>query len=1097
MWSGPYRIVARGSDVDPDLSIDKPHASTVTYWLDNPKTGNAVGGRVHANRLKKYIRAEDEDWLEQPRPSLKEFFAQWKPEAEQTYRPDEAQDLAEEPQPEADDEEVALVAADDVSRPSLRPEPHRETEDQPYRAMQAQKEATKLLKEILARAGPCAEEEALSLLLPPHSSAILALSTWNSQREPSTASSESYSQAQQTTEPEQATLTGATEQTSSSPPTAHLVSASSSGVSVRSFPKSSEQHLPRPSATKSIGQNELTDQPDRFPPAEPSTDPVTTNSHSREVEAAHRCVGKQRPRQANATADQKTPFQLAVLLLLALSSFTQVAHAHLLPPFNQPSSLPTSSLGAMPTSPHVLNNPTSKVEWSTNDIRRASWYTQGASIPEPLSAHPPPLNIGLRVESTNSLPTVEKFAEALAAIGGTLKVDVEAIPPDASDPKPAAGAAYLARMIVFFGDMKVEDKVGFPKSLLVARAAASGHADHAVLIALRELSMAGLRNRILNLAATDALARLNPPFWIRVPELLGRGEEFPPALLEDAREDAGDAVSGWWTTLEPGLAAYEDSLFRLEEILAQAWMVKTFALLADNSKEATTRYGADGWPLITAAQVRYAKLKYLPGTDAVGWGTALQDLTQKLTNLIVSPPGSFAKDPKREARRKEAAEQADEVWRDTMTKLSRMRESVERCEFEEQEHYDCSVKAAEERAQYEADLRAWKEKGGEASGGDQPMVPGILTSGLSIRKVRPGEERPSFQNLLAGIDNLLGWEDFFENAEPRTDDEGKPIDELSKLAVFRKTYWPHLIRTKQTPKTQVGLRGPFTNDPSGWPMEGDGIFDEGFVPLFATPNADFCEMAKESRIFEKRSGWRKDAQRRLERIAERANETFKDFRWVNKAREAAEDGQNEWCEKYISGGPADGPGAGGIRDFYYMNKVSPSFTAKRARDDPPSPPKPLPRRVPPPPPPLQVQNPPLHFPSSRQPAWTPEQQRVQAQYGGAAQYAMQGPSSHYAPAGHAQYAPTHYAPTQYAQSQYAPTAYGGDNDKFGGGLGGDFGGEVGASAFGAGGVGAAGPGPGGAPPLFQKPMPNPEPRMRAERAKQRRREKGKEKQKPW
>lgn len=41
-WKGPFRIVARASDVRPDLSVDDPHATNVTFWLDNPKTGEPL-----------------------------------------------------------------------------------------------------------------------------------------------------------------------------------------------------------------------------------------------------------------------------------------------------------------------------------------------------------------------------------------------------------------------------------------------------------------------------------------------------------------------------------------------------------------------------------------------------------------------------------------------------------------------------------------------------------------------------------------------------------------------------------------------------------------------------------------------------------------------------------------------------------------------------------------------------------------------------------------------------------------------------------------------------------------------------------------------
>ncbi|GAA5952192.1 hypothetical protein JCM10213_004059 [Rhodosporidiobolus nylandii] len=80
-WTGPYRIVARASDVAPDLSLDDPHASSVTFWLDDPLSGAIVKGRVHMNRLKKAVFPEDELYEEKsPLPSLAEFFERWKPE---------------------------------------------------------------------------------------------------------------------------------------------------------------------------------------------------------------------------------------------------------------------------------------------------------------------------------------------------------------------------------------------------------------------------------------------------------------------------------------------------------------------------------------------------------------------------------------------------------------------------------------------------------------------------------------------------------------------------------------------------------------------------------------------------------------------------------------------------------------------------------------------------------------------------------------------------------------------------------------------------------------------------------------------------------
>ncbi|GAA6040539.1 hypothetical protein JCM8097_005453 [Rhodosporidiobolus ruineniae] len=74
-WDGPFRVVARGSDVAPDLSVDDPHASSVTFWLDDPRTGAAKGGRIHANRLKRYIRSADENVERVPLPSIADYLA--------------------------------------------------------------------------------------------------------------------------------------------------------------------------------------------------------------------------------------------------------------------------------------------------------------------------------------------------------------------------------------------------------------------------------------------------------------------------------------------------------------------------------------------------------------------------------------------------------------------------------------------------------------------------------------------------------------------------------------------------------------------------------------------------------------------------------------------------------------------------------------------------------------------------------------------------------------------------------------------------------------------------------------------------------------
>ncbi|GAA5917755.1 hypothetical protein JCM8208_006849 [Rhodotorula glutinis] len=78
-WTGPYRIVARGSDVRPDLSVDDPHATNVTFWLDDPRSGRQLATRVHANRLKRYLDPQQAEAAHQylPLPSLEQYFAAW------------------------------------------------------------------------------------------------------------------------------------------------------------------------------------------------------------------------------------------------------------------------------------------------------------------------------------------------------------------------------------------------------------------------------------------------------------------------------------------------------------------------------------------------------------------------------------------------------------------------------------------------------------------------------------------------------------------------------------------------------------------------------------------------------------------------------------------------------------------------------------------------------------------------------------------------------------------------------------------------------------------------------------------------------------
>lgn len=77
-WIGPYRIVARSSDANPDRSMADPHASNVTFWLDDPVTGKPVSSRVHANRLKKAVFSEENKFEPKyPLPSLEQFFSRF------------------------------------------------------------------------------------------------------------------------------------------------------------------------------------------------------------------------------------------------------------------------------------------------------------------------------------------------------------------------------------------------------------------------------------------------------------------------------------------------------------------------------------------------------------------------------------------------------------------------------------------------------------------------------------------------------------------------------------------------------------------------------------------------------------------------------------------------------------------------------------------------------------------------------------------------------------------------------------------------------------------------------------------------------------
>ena len=97
-WLGPYRIIARGSDVAPDLSLDDPHRTNVTFWLDDPSTGKAVGGRVHANRLKLAEFPPTAPYEAQfPMPSVVEYFQKWKePERDEIQDDEETWEIEEE-----------------------------------------------------------------------------------------------------------------------------------------------------------------------------------------------------------------------------------------------------------------------------------------------------------------------------------------------------------------------------------------------------------------------------------------------------------------------------------------------------------------------------------------------------------------------------------------------------------------------------------------------------------------------------------------------------------------------------------------------------------------------------------------------------------------------------------------------------------------------------------------------------------------------------------------------------------------------------------------------------------------------------------------
>ncbi|GAA6057753.1 hypothetical protein JCM3770_001722 [Rhodotorula araucariae] len=92
-WAGPYRIVARASDVRPDTTVDDPHATNVTFWLDDPFSGRQLATRVHANRLKLAVFPDDEPFTAPtPLPSIEDYFAAWEDPIEQEQGDQEPDD---------------------------------------------------------------------------------------------------------------------------------------------------------------------------------------------------------------------------------------------------------------------------------------------------------------------------------------------------------------------------------------------------------------------------------------------------------------------------------------------------------------------------------------------------------------------------------------------------------------------------------------------------------------------------------------------------------------------------------------------------------------------------------------------------------------------------------------------------------------------------------------------------------------------------------------------------------------------------------------------------------------------------------------------
>ena len=130
-WVGPYRIVARSSDANPDLSLEDPHAANVTYWLDDPVSGKPLGSRVHANRLKKAaIPDADELSRHHPLPSMESFFASMREAVSPAScepaatAEDESEQQWEEAVPPLQEVEVGELAVCAVSLPLISGLPH-------------------------------------------------------------------------------------------------------------------------------------------------------------------------------------------------------------------------------------------------------------------------------------------------------------------------------------------------------------------------------------------------------------------------------------------------------------------------------------------------------------------------------------------------------------------------------------------------------------------------------------------------------------------------------------------------------------------------------------------------------------------------------------------------------------------------------------------------------------------------------------------------------------------------------------------------------------------------------------------------------------